>query len=191
MRLGIGAKAGLASGIIIVTIYISTILIIALLIIGSKILPSLSLLEVVAVIPLWFIEGYYGSLIQQSRILPIIKPELWAYGFDLIFTPIFSILLLLISILFGRIFQALYTIIPSQSNTKKGLVYGFFVWLVMGIAGLIYTIFIRFDTDIFGHIYTIVTWLLYGFLLGRFYDAFSREPDAGIFYVIKKVVFRR
>jgi hypothetical protein len=77
------------------------------------------------------------------------------------------------------------------------------IWLCIGILAVILPpLFWSFSKTLFYIIYAdpeyliihalnIFYWLLYGFFLGKFYDAFSKEPDAGIFYMIKKKLLRR
>jgi len=203
MKLGVGAKAGLASGVILVIVYTIIKMITVLAIISSKIFSSVSILRyltffliyIFKIITWWFFEGYYGTLLRHSKLFPIIQNS-WVinYDFDVIFILVFLILILLWGILLGKMFQALHNRLPTQTYTQKGLVYAFVVWLFLGIAALILPFIIKdfpATKDYPGHIPNVIVWLFYGFLLGKFYDAFSKQPDAGIFYMIKKVILRR
>lgn len=192
MKLGIGTKAGLTSGTILGSIYILGVIPAYLFFILAKsglletepgklgvIATVLGVIGIFSAYLTLFIGGYYQSIIHSQNFF-------LSQGY-------FLILMFSIWTISGRMFQVLYNFLPTDSGIKKGYVYSTGIWLILGVVALLLPIIINFpiSKDLPSHIYTIVGWLLYGFLLGKFYDAFSKEPDAGIFYMIKKVLLRR
>jgi len=193
MKLGIGAKAGLASGIILSSMHAIGIIYFSLVRYSAAepgvVIPPVfkdsiiavaiaTLFGILFVIILLSIEGYYYFLV---------RPKIYLL-----------ILLFIMYIVLGRIFQSLYIFLPTKSSAKNGIIYAITIWFLLGITALLLSfVGIRasaeevqnFSTS--AHIYNAIGWLLYGFLLGKFYDAFSKEPEAGILYMIKKVLLRK
>lgn len=135
------------------------------------------------------IEGYYGQIFKEEiNNMPLAKKIDEAFlTLEFTFTIVFVVLILIVSIALGIFFEVLYNNLPTETSTKKSLVYLGMVWFVLGVVAF-YT---QGGENFHFHVFNVIGWLLYGFLLGKFYDAFSKEPDAGIFYIIKKVVLRR
>jgi hypothetical protein len=162
MKLGIGAKAGLAGGIIIGGIYaLSFILFYAALSLGEQGLTGTGI-DVIGVIAIYifgflyvmgyvFIGGYYQFFVTS---------EIY-----------FVILLVGVGFILGGVFQEIYNFLPTNTPLKKGLVYSAGIWSILGVLAL----FLPFVGEEFGykiknfplHIPTIIGWLLYGLLLGR------------------------
>ena len=118
-----GAKAGLASGIILSSIYtLSFILSVAVFILGG--ISGVS--EVSIIGPIVWIIGMFllaiGYLFIGGYYRLFVSSEIY-----------FVILLIGVSSILGGVFQSVFNFLPTKTTLKKGLIYSAGIWLLLGI----------------------------------------------------------
>ncbi len=134
MKFGIGAKAGLASGIILGSLYILGVIPIYVFFYLAKFgsvetepgkISVIGLIIVGAIGSLFvflrcFIGGYY-ELFIQSKIY-------------------FVVLIIGTYTVLGAFFQGLFNFLPTKSSAKKGIIYAISVWFIIVVLTLFLSI---------------------------------------------------
>jgi len=152
-----GLKAGLAGGVVYG------------LLVG---LIHLGILEVCAPSQLQFIEQHISQLSTPTN-----STAEQLFSTDLVYFPMINgIWALVYGVLFGAVFAFVYTKLPGTNSKRKGMTLGvvvIFIGLFIGPASYSYTCpsnYFPIIADTAG----LASGILFGFVLGVFYDSFGR-----------------
>jgi hypothetical protein len=100
------------------------------------------------------------------------------YGTDIIYYPmVYGVSTLIIGVVFGAIFGFLYSRLPGSSSRLKGLGLGVAVFLIVAFVGPGFLLTYSCGGSLFPYLtfaLTVPAALVFGYLLGSFYDAFGR-----------------
>ena len=116
------------------------------------------------------ISGFgFGGLIEFTLEGQIINGFIGGIIYGIIF-----------GLIFGLIYAAVYNSLPGSTSIMKGIVLMLIVWLILSV-GLGYL-----SIDLFGTTYYIVSLItgligsiIWGFLLGKFWDKYGGKQPAG------------
>lgn len=119
--------------------------------------------------------------ISQSPLLKNATASDYFYGFDIIYIPIVTgVLTLIIGLVFGVIFAFAYRRLPGSKSSRKGVSLGFFTFFFVLFVGPGYfteyycsgSVIPNFPYFTFALSFPAA--IIFGFLLGSFYDSFGR-----------------
>ncbi|MGQ9718369.1 MAG: DUF6789 family protein [Nitrososphaerales archaeon] len=149
-KVTVGVKAGVVSGAIYGVI-IAPITYITLIFLKEEIMPSI-----------------IASLLPDS---PITAEQ--AYNIMLLIGPIFAFITgIILGLIFGIIYGWAYDKIPGRTSIIKGIVFGIILWLIfsvlLGLGNLQYSV----TYYLYGLGEGLITSLIFGLLLGFFYNRF-------------------
>lgn len=91
---------------------------------------------------------------------------------------IFGIIIggIIFGLIFGLIYAALYNSLPGSTSVAKAIILSIIAWLIFSV-GLGYSNIASFGIAyyVIGSIVIgIITWIIWGYLLGRFWDRFGK-----------------
>lgn len=129
------------------------------------------------------------NLVVMGVILPSVFPEFFVAVFDFVAMIIFVVLLVaglfagvIIGLIFGFIFAVLYKELPGRTSAIKGVIFSFALWAILGLTLQLATS-VGWPPPEARHLLSIPimislgTSILWGILLGYFWDRFSPKPQ--------------
>jgi hypothetical protein len=163
-------------------LFVGYLLIIFLTMYTKKLRTVGFFLGVLALIP--FVSGgyYYTYFHDKINIFSFGWGSYFRENRELFTVSAYSIWLLFWTTFWGKMFQHFHSHLPGKSSWTKGLFYGLMIWIAMGFLFVFF-----FFRKSMGYVFDISQWLIYGLLLGRFYEAFSKEADTSVFQILRRI----
>lgn len=100
------------------------------------------------------------------------------YDFDVVYYPmVYGIWALVYGVVYGVVFSAIYRRLPGSNSKSKGVVLGGLVFVIDAVVGPGFFVLYSCNNSIFPYITfaaSVPATLLFGYLLGTFYDWFGR-----------------
>ncbi len=135
----------------------------------QKILLSSVLIWIVSTLFAWLTCGWLFNWVYQIEPIIWLTPEVMMSANNMIASNIIGIFM---SIIFVSVYAWLHGNFPGKTNIRKGLNYGFMVWLVGALAGMVgmpFYMTIAWTVVIYWLVQALVVSLIKGAIVGAIY----------------------